>query len=329
MTAILAAIPPNVLAAIPAPPSSTLELGPLTIRFYGLMIAFGVIAAVTIAARRWEARGGHPDDISSIAIWAVPAGLVGARLYHVITDNQRYRDAWLEAVKIWRPGLGIPGGLLLGVSAGVWVAHKRGIRDINGLLAAAIPAIPVAQAIGRLGNWFNQEIFGPPSDLPWALRVDPEFRPAQYAENETFHPAFLYEGLFNLCLAAVLIFLDARRWLKPGQMVPTWIFGYGVGRFLVEAIRTDAATEIFGIRVNHWISGTAVVVGIIWFVWAGRRADRMAATAATTATGADGADGSDTTSGPRSADGAIDSNGDGTGDAKADEAGDAKADGDR
>lgn len=256
----------NFVGAIPAPPASTLEVGPLTIRFYGMMIAFGVFAAVTIASRRWEARGGSGNEISAIAFWAVAAGLIGARAYHAITDMHRYRDAWLDAFKFWTPGLGIPGGLLAGVSVGVLVARKKGIRDINGLLAAVIPGIPVAQAVGRLGNWFNQEVFGRPSELPWALRVDPQYRPEQYSASETFHPAFLYEGLANLCLAAILILLDSKRWLKPGQMVPAWILGYGVVRFLVESLRIDPATQLAGIRVNHWVSGVAVIIGIGWLL---------------------------------------------------------------
>jgi len=254
------------LGAIPAPPGSTIEIGPLTIRFYGMMIAFGVFAGVTIASRRWEARGGAGVDISSVAFWAVGAGLLGARAYHVITDIHRYRDSWLDAFKFWTPGLGIPGGLLAGVVVGILAARKKGITDINAFLAATIPGVPIAQAVGRLGNWFNQEVYGSPTNLPWALKVDPGYRPSQHLDNDTFHPTFLYEGLCNVALAVTLIWLDARRWLKPGQMVPAWIVGYGVIRFIVEGIRIDAATELAGIRVNHWVSGTAVVIGTMWFM---------------------------------------------------------------
>lgn len=257
----------SFLASIPAPPGNSFSIGPLRFNYYGLMIALGVLAAVEIARRRWEARGGAPDDITSIATVGVPAGLLGARLYHVITDWKMYTDAPLDIFKIWNGGLGIPGGLLLGVAAGVWQARRRGITGdrLWDLIDAVIPGIPVAQAIGRIGNWFNQEIFGGPSDLPWALEVDARFRPAEYAEFETFHPAFLYEALLNLSLAAILIILDRRKVLGRGQILPLWIAGYGVLRFLIEAIRTDPASLVLGVRVNHWISGLAVVVGLLWF----------------------------------------------------------------
>ena len=269
-------LPPShrLVASIPAPPGNTLSLGPLTFNYYGLMIALGVLIAVEIARRRWVARGGDADDITSIATVGVPAGLVGARLYHVITDWPTYFGsdgalAPIDALKIWNGGLGIPGGLLVGLSAGAWQAHRRGITGERfwSFSDAVIPGVPVAQAIGRLGNWFNQEIFGGPSTLPWAVEVDPQFRPARYAEFATFHPAFLYEGLLNLALAGGLILLDRRGSLKRGQIFPLWIAGYGTLRFLIETVRTDAANEILGIRVNHWISGLAVIIGLAWFWW--------------------------------------------------------------
>ncbi len=270
----------TLFASIPAPPGNTLSLGPLTFNYYGLMIALGVLAGVELARRRWTAKGGNADDIGSIATVAIPAGLIGTRIYHVITDWPTYFGADgaldpIDAFKIWRGGLGIPGGLLLGVSAGIWQARRRGINgeQLRRLIDAVIPGIPVAQAIGRVGNWFNQEIFGPPSSLPWALEVDPEFRPGRYAEFETFHPAFLYEGLLNLILAGGLILLDRRGSLRKGSILPLWIAGYGALRFVIETLRTDPANEILGIRVNHWISGMAVIVGLAWFAAIQRRAE--------------------------------------------------------
>lgn len=259
----------NVVASIPSPSSNAFELGPLTFRYYGLMIALGVLAAVEIARRRWEARGGDGDDIMEIAKWAVPAGLVGTRIYHVMTDWKRYQGRWLDAFKIWEGGLGIPGGLVLGVAVGVWVARSRG-WSVNGLLDASIPGIPVAQAIGRLGNWFNQEIYGRPSDLPWAVEID---NPSSEFEGfSTFHPTFLYEGLLNLFIAGSLIFADRQKWLKPGAILPLWIAMYGVARFIIEGMRTDEASLIAGIRVNHWVSGAAVLIGGLWFLALQRRA---------------------------------------------------------
>jgi prolipoprotein diacylglyceryl transferase len=270
---------PVLLASIPSPPSPVIDIGPLSLRWYGVMIALGVLVAVEIARRRWAAKGGDPDEIVAIAMWAVPAGLVGARLYHVLTDWRDYQGRWLDAVKIWEGGLGIPGGLAAGVLVGVWVAHRRGM-DLRRAADAVVPAIPVGQAIGRLGNWFNQELFGGPTGLPWGLEIDPERRPARYADQATFHPAFLYEGLWNLGLAAWLVWLDRRHRVRPGQILPLWVAGYGVGRFLVESVRIDPASLVWGIRVNHWVAALAVVGGLIGFWWAGRTAPPRAAPAA-------------------------------------------------
>jgi len=156
-----------MLASLPSPSQSVIELGPLTIRAYGLMIALGVVAAVMVSQRRWAARGGDPEDIATIAMWAVPAGLIGSRIYHVLTD-WRFDEGWAEPFKIWEGGLGIPGGIAAGVLVGLWVI-RRNRWDRPGLLDAIVPGLPLAQAIGRWGNWFNQELFGGPSDLPWAV----------------------------------------------------------------------------------------------------------------------------------------------------------------
>ncbi len=258
---------PAVVASIPSPPSNQLEIGPLTFNYYGLCIAVGVLLAVWIGQRRWEARGGSVDDVSAIAIWAVPAGLIGSRAYHVITDWRPIED-WY---KVWEGGLGIPGGLIAGVGVGVWAARRRGM-NLGEAIDAIIPGIPVAQAVGRLGNWFNQEIFGGPSDLPWAVEIDPEHRPADYLDQETFHPAFLYESLWNLALAGFLVWIDRRGVLRRGMILPLYVMGYGIGRFLLETIRTDPATLILGIRVNLWTSGLAVVASMLVLVLLARRA---------------------------------------------------------
>ena len=204
-----AAVTPLV-ASIPSPGFSVLHLGPLTLRLYGLCIAVGVIAAVTISSRRWAARGGNPDDIGTIALWAVPAGVIGARLYHVATDWKTYSGNWGQAFNITNGGLGIPGGVALGVIVGIIVVKKKGL-PVAPLLDVVAPAIPVAQAIGRLGNWFNQELFGRPSTLPWALRIDPEHRPPGYEQFATFHPTFLYEALWTLALAGLLVGIDKKK----------------------------------------------------------------------------------------------------------------------
>lgn len=261
----------GVVASIPSPSSGSISIGPLELRAYGLMIALGVVAAVWLGQRRWAARGGDPDDIASIAMWAVPAGLVGARLYHVATDWRRYQGAWLDAVKIWEGGLGVPGGMALGVAVGLVVARRRGIR-LPVILDAVTPALPLAQAIGRWGNWFNQELFGGPTDLPWGLEIDPGRRPAEHLDAATFHPTFLYESLWNLALCLVLIRLDRSGRLRSGRLFAAYVLGYFVVRLGMEALRTDPASLVLGLRINVWTSLIGIVVGG-WFVFRGRRVE--------------------------------------------------------
>ena len=246
--------------AIPSPSRSSLAIGPLELRAYGLMIALGAYIAVVWSQRRLRARGGDPEVVSAIALWAIPAGLVGARLYHVATDWRSFRGRWEDVPAVWRGGLGIPGGLMAGVLVGVMVARRRGLR-MGDALDVVVPTLPVAQAIGRFGNWFNQEVFGRPTDLPWALEIDAAHRPAEHAATATFHPTFLYEGLWNAGLALFLVRIERRGVLRPGYLVALWVAGYGLGRFWVEALRVDAASLVAGVRVNTWMSLLAIMVG--------------------------------------------------------------------
>jgi prolipoprotein diacylglyceryl transferase len=247
-----------MVGSIPSPSSNSLSIGPLELRVYGFMIALGVLVAMWIAQRRWVARGGDREDIAAIAVWAVPAGVVGARLYHVITDISRFEGRWWHIPAIWEGGLGIPGGIAAGVLTGVVVAHRRGL-PVADLLDVVAPALPVAQALGRLGNWFNQELYGRPTDLPWALRIDPSHRPDDRLDVANYHPTFLYEALWNLALAAVLVWVERRWHPRPGQLFCGYVAGYAAGRFWVESLRIDPATMLLGIRVNLWVS--AVVFG--------------------------------------------------------------------
>ena len=261
-----------ILLSIPSPGSSSISIGPLELRAYGLMIALGVLAAVELARRRFAQRGLDPDDMSAVALWAVPAGLIGSRLYHVITDWRRFAedDGWFEAVKIWNGGLGIPGGVIAGVLVGVWVGKRRGVPIAEGI-DAAIPGIPLAQAIGRLGNWFNQELFGEPTTVPWALEIDPEHRPGGYVEFETFHPTFAYEALWNLALVGVLLWIDKKRVLRPGRLLAVYVAGYALGRLWVELLRIDPASLILGVRVNVWMSVVAFIGAAAVLAVSGRR----------------------------------------------------------
>jgi prolipoprotein diacylglyceryl transferase len=249
---------PTPLGSIPSPSGNSIHIGPLELRAYGLAIAVGVIVAVTVAQRRWAARGGDPADVSRLATWSVVAGLIGARAYHVLTDYHRFQGQWFDAVKVWEGGLGIPGGLIAGVVTGVVLARRRGLPAAV-LLDVVAPAIPLAQAIGRLGNWFNQELFGRPTDLPWGLRIDPEHRPDGYERFATFHPTFLYEALWNLALAGLLVLYERRRPAgRPGRVFALYVAGYGLGRLWVEALRIDEATRLAGVRVNIWVSLIAI-----------------------------------------------------------------------
>lgn len=256
----------TLLASIPSPSSDAIHLGPLQLRAYGLMIALGVVAAVWLGGRRFEEKGiGTRDDVSYIALWGVPAGIIGARLYHVVTDWQRFQDHPLDAVKIWEGGLGIWGGIALGTLAGVWAAKRRGIPILPGMDALA-PAIALAQSIGRWGNWWNQELFGRPTDLPWGLEISPDRRPAGYEQDATFHPAFLYESLWNLALCFFLVWLDRRKVLRPGRIFVAYVAGYTFMRFWIERIRIDPANTIAGFRVNEWVSGLLFLASTTFLV---------------------------------------------------------------
>ncbi len=247
-----------LIASIPSP--SFNSLGPLNL--YGLSIALGVIAAIWLLGRRFEQyRVGTADDASSIGIWAVLAGVVGARLYHVVTDWERFEDDLGNIPRLWEGGLGIPGGLLAGIPVGLWMAHRRGI-SIGAAATCAAPAIPLAQAIGRWGNYFNQELYGRPTDLPWALEIDEEHLLEGFEVGTTFHPTFLYESLWSLGVVAVLLLVERRFRPGPGALMGLYLALYGLGRFWVEGLRIDPADEVAGLRWNQWVALAAVVGGV-------------------------------------------------------------------
>ena len=254
------------IASIPSPSSGALTVGPLSIHAYGLMIALGVIAAVWLLGRRLEASGaGTREDASSMAVWAVSAGVIGARLYHVVTDWELFKHDLGRIPQIWRGGLGIPGGILFGTIAAMWAFKRRGVTPSVGLSAAA-PALPLAQAIGRIGNWFNQELFGRPTTLPWGLRIDADKIPAGYAPGTTFHPTFLYEALWNLALCVVLLRIDRVFKLRPGRLFAIYVVGYAIGRFWVEGLRIDPAHKANGLRLNQWVALIVGVAAVLYLV---------------------------------------------------------------
>ena len=256
-----------LLLVIPSPSSGTLEIGPLKLNAYGLMIALGVVAAVWLAGRRLEQRGiGKRDDISEMALWAVPAGVIGARLYHVVTDWSRFSDNPGDIVKIWEGGLGIWGGIALGVIVGLWVMKRKGL-PIALTLTCVTPALPLAQSIGRWGNWWNQELFGKPTDLPWALEVSSETAvKAGELPGTTFHPTFLYESIGCLLIAVVLVLIDRRVKLRPGLLFFVYTAMYTFMRFFIEGLRVDPATAAGGLRLNQWTSIVVFSVSVLILV---------------------------------------------------------------
>ena len=246
-----------MLASIPSPSRNIIEIGPLDIRIYGIMIALGVIAAVWFIGWRMQQRGMNSEIAVSLAWVVVPAGLIGARIYHVITDWRRFsEDGWGDVVKIWEGGLGIPGAIIGGVLAAAVLCRMRG-WPLAEMLDIAAPALLAAQAIGRLGNWFNQELFGRPTDLPWGLEIDIKNR-GEYFNDTTFHPTFLYEALWMLALMGVLLWIDKLRKLPVGHLFALYVLGYASGRIWIEFLRVDPASEIAGVRVNVW------VMSVLW-----------------------------------------------------------------
>jgi prolipoprotein diacylglyceryl transferase len=260
---------------IPSPSHGVWYLGPLPLRGYALCIIAGIIAAIWIGERRWVARGGTRGEVSDLALWAVPFGVVGGRLYHVITDHDLYFGAGkqpIDALYIWRGGLGIWGAIALG-ALGVYIgARRKGIKFLP-LIDAMGPGVLVAQAIGRWGNWFNQELFGRPTTLPWGLKIAPDNRPPGYEEFATFQPTFLYESIWDLGAFAFVIWADRRFRLGFGRTMALYVMAYTAGRGWIETLRIDNVEyqHVFGLRLNVWTSIVLFIAATAYFVWAGRR----------------------------------------------------------
>jgi prolipoprotein diacylglyceryl transferase len=266
----------SVLAAIPSPTQGVWELGPLPIRAYALCIVAGIVAAILITEKRWVARGGAPGDVLDIAVWAVPFGIIGGRLYHVISSPRPYFGEGgdpLRAFAIWEGGLGIWGAIALG-GVGAWIACRRRGIPLPAFADALAPGLLVAQAIGRLGNWFNNELYGRATDLPWALRIyewDGGRAVLDAAGNPvvlgTFHPTFLYELLWNLAAAAFVIWADKRFVLGHGRAFALYVASYCLGRLWIELLRTDPAETFFGVRLNVFTSIVVGLLAVAYLVW--------------------------------------------------------------
>jgi prolipoprotein diacylglyceryl transferase len=243
------------------------QIGPFPLRAYALAIILGIVAAVVIGERRWIARGGTRGLVTDVATIAVPAGIVGARLYHVVTSPAPYLEDPLSALYVWQGGLGIPGGIAGGFLASYLLLRRRGVA--KGAFADAVaPGVAVAQAIGRFGNYFNQELFGRPTTLPWGLRIDPD-NPDAVPGAVAYHPTFLYESLWNLGVAALVIWADRRFRLGHGRAFALYLAAYAVGRAWIEALRIDDAQIFFGLRLNDYVMGV-VFLGAVTYLYARR-----------------------------------------------------------
>lgn len=262
-----------VALAIPSPSQSVWHLGPFPVRAYAIAILIGIVLATLLTQRRWAARGGDPEVVLDVTYWAVPFGILGGRLYHVVSSPDAYfgpgGDPW-KAFAVWEGGLGIWGAIALG-AVGAWIGCRRhGVR-FAAYADALAPGLLVAQGVGRLGNWFNQELFGGPTDLPWGLRIDAAHLPSGFDPGTTFHPTFLYEMVWNFAAAALLVYLDRRLRLGHGRAFWLYVVLYTTGRLWIELLRIDPAETVLGLRLNVW---TSIIIGLgaaVAFVVVGRR----------------------------------------------------------
>jgi prolipoprotein diacylglyceryl transferase len=258
--------------SIPSPSTGVIYLGPLPLRAYSLFIILGIFVAIWLGNKRWIAKGGKPGQVSDVAIFAVPFGIIGGRIYHVATDWEKYFGSgqnWIDALKIWNGGLGIWGAILFG-GVGAWIGCKYYKIYLPPFADAIAPGIIFAQAIGRLGNYFNQELFGKPTDLAWGLEIAEKFRPQGFESFATFHPTFLYEIIWNVLIGFGLIYLDRKYKIGHGRLFALYVSLYSLGRLFIENLRIDEARLILGFRFNVFTSLVVIVGGLIYFVISNR-----------------------------------------------------------
>ena len=254
-----------MLASIPAPTSHGIEIGPLEFRFYGLAIALGMIAALFVIRKRYARFGGDPETIEKIFLWIILIGFLGARLAYVSTHTGRFTDDPWKVIAVWEGGLAFFGGLTFGTATAIFLIRRHG-GEVTALADSIAIGLPLAQAIGRWGNYFNQELFGTPSSLPWAVEIDPINRPQAHLDAATFHPTFLYEMLWNLATIGVLLFTEKRFRFAPGNLFFAYLSSYGVGRFWIELLRTDTTFRFLGISRNGWVAFALTLVSLTIFI---------------------------------------------------------------
>jgi prolipoprotein diacylglyceryl transferase len=256
-----------LIASIPSPGTGAVDLGPLTIHMYGLTLLVAIVACIALTGFRWTRTGGDWDLVLRVAVWGVAAGVVGARLYHDVTSWSEVPDPkWRGIFAVWEGGLGIWGGILFGCIVGAIVLRRSG-APVFPFLDAAAPGLLLAQGIGRLGNWWNQELFGKPTDLPWGLEIYPERRPLEYFDEPTFHPTFLYEMLWDFAGVGLLLLLSWRFRFRPPALFALYISYYCFGRFFEELLRVDPAHEFGPLRLNAWVSVVVFILSTAFFVW--------------------------------------------------------------
>lgn len=260
------------LAFIPSPSVGVVHLGPIPLRGYAFCIIIGVFVGVWLGNKRWVQRGGRSGTVADIAVWAVPFGLIGGRLYHVITTYEPYfgpNGHPLDAFKVWEGGLGIWGAVALG-AVGAWIGCRRRGIPLPAYCDALAPGLALGQAIGRWGNWFNQELYGKPTDVPWALEISSD--PAIGRIGGTYHPTFLYECLWCIGVAALVMWADKRFRLGHGRAFALYVAAYCAGRAWIEYMRVDEAHHILGLRLNVWTALIVLVLAVVYFVISAKKA---------------------------------------------------------
>jgi prolipoprotein diacylglyceryl transferase len=255
-----------LLGYIPSPHEGSVHIGPVVLHLYGLTLLVAICAAIWLTGRRWIAQGGDWDLVLRVAVWSVGFGVVGARAYHDITSwNEVPGPKWQGVFEVWKGGLGVWGGVLLGTLAGAAVVRRAG-ASVKLFMDAVAPGLLLAQGIGRIGNWWNQELFGKPTTLPWGLKIDPAHRPLQYLNDATFHPTFLYELIWDVLGALLLIWVGKRFKIRPPALFALYVVYYTFGRFFEELLRVDPSHHIAGLRLNAWVSIVLFVLSTAYFV---------------------------------------------------------------
>jgi prolipoprotein diacylglyceryl transferase len=255
-----------LLASIPSPHNGVFHIFGRPIHMYGLMLLLAIVACIWLTWVRWKRVGGDPDLVLRVAVWGVAAGIVGARAYHDLTSWSEVPDTWWGPFAVWKGGLGVWGGILLGSLVGAWIVHRSG-ASVFLFMDAVAPGLLLAQGIGRWGNYWNQELYGKPTSLPWGLKIDFEHRVNGYLQFTTFHPTFLYEFIYDLIGVGLLLYIGWRFRIRPPGLFALYVAYYCFGRFFEELLRIDPSHHFLGLRLNAWVSIVLFVASSAFFVW--------------------------------------------------------------